>query len=300
MSQAQSGSEAAAAALVGSLSTFSLIDVLDLLARTGHTGELQVVGRGLDRHVWVDQGDLVDASGSGGLSEVLFELACRDEGWFYFSATDGVPEGAERLTVTDVLVDLGPQVEEWRALVSDIPFDSIVSMSTTTPSDEVQIKGSQWQLLSTVGSSGKTVREVVDTQGGAALDTLRTLGELVAAGLLSVTAAPEGSLSHLPDPPPMAAPPPPPPPPDNGSSDTLWREPQVPPPEAGSRDRDMAEPPLPPFVPPAPEGWQATTGDEAAAASAEGVDEASAVMPPPVAGDPWSSSLTAEDSAAES
>src|SRR5579863_4671890 len=99
MSQVQSDSEAAAAALVGSLSTFSLIDVLDLLARTGHTGELQVVGRGIDRHVWVDQGDLVDASGTadaGGLSAVLFELACRDEGWFYFSCTAGVPEGAER------------------------------------------------------------------------------------------------------------------------------------------------------------------------------------------------------------
>jgi len=44
MSQAQSGSEAAPAALVGSLTTFSLVDVLDLLARTNHTGELQSSG----------------------------------------------------------------------------------------------------------------------------------------------------------------------------------------------------------------------------------------------------------------
>jgi hypothetical protein len=295
MSQVQSGSEAAAAALVGSLSNFSLIDVLDLLARTGHTGELQVVGRGIDRHVWVDQGDLVDASGTGGLQAVLFELACRDEGWFYFSCTTGVPEGAERLTVSDVIGDLGPQVEEWRGLNEALPFDATVAMSSTTPSDDVQIKGSQWALLTAVGSNGRSVRDVVDGASGHPLDTLRSLRELSEAGLIEVTAP------AVREEPPPAAPPPPPPPPGEGDTGTAWNQSSVAEPvSTGSRSGDSSEPPLPPFVrpgngvsdaPPAPDGY--TTGE------VEVVD-ADAVMPPPINSDPWSSSLATEESTSSS
>jgi hypothetical protein len=287
MSQVQSGSEAAAAALVGSLSNFSLIDVLDLLARTGHTGELQVVGRGIDRHVWVDQGDLVDANGTGGLHAVLFELACRDEGWFYFSCTTGVPEGAERLTVSEVIGDLGPQVEEWRGLTEALPFDSSVAMSSTTPSDEVQIRGDQWALLSAIGSSGRTVRDVVDGASGHPLDTLRTLRELTESGLVEVRQ------SSTPPPPPVEdlSSAPPPPAPTEWNTSSVADAGAAPAGSAGSGD----EPPLPPFVrpgngsdvPPVPDGY--TTGET------EAVDP-DAVMPPPVSGDPWSSSLTAEES----
>jgi hypothetical protein len=290
MSQAQSGSEAAAAALVGSLSNFSLIDVLDLLARTGHTGELQVVGRGIDRHVWVDQGDLVDATGTGGLHSVLFELACRDEGWFYFSCTSGVPEGAERLTVSEVIGDLGPQVEEWRGLNEALPFDAALAMSSTTPSDEVQIRGDQWALLSAVGSGGRSVRDIVDGGSGHPLDTLRTLRELTDAGLIAVTpsAAPPGAADASPPPPPPAEP-------------QAWNVSSVASAESTTPSSDgSGEPPLPPFVrptngaaeaPPAPDGY--TTGET------EAVDP-DAVMPPPVAGDPWSSSLAAEESTSSS
>jgi hypothetical protein len=93
MTQGQSESGAAAAALVGSLDTFTLLDVLDLLARTGHSGELQVVGRGIDHTLLVDSGDLLDTTGDNELSTTLFELACRDEGWFYFNTAITLPEG---------------------------------------------------------------------------------------------------------------------------------------------------------------------------------------------------------------
>lgn len=297
MSQVQSGSEAAAAALVGSLSTFSLIDVLDLLARTGHTGELQVVGRGIDRHVWVDAGDLVDATGNSGLQAVLFELACRDEGWFYFSCTTGVPEGAERLTVSDVISDLGPQVEEWRGLNEALPFDATVAMSSSTPSDEVQIKGSQWALLSAVGSSGRTVRDVVDGGSNHPLDTLRALHELTEAGLIEVTLNPSPRVDDD-----ATLPPPPPPPPDATDAPdapdapaTAWNKSSV---EdigggAGATNDDS---PLPPFVRP-PNGEAPPAPDGYITAETEVVD-ADAVMPPPVSGDPWSSSLAEESTSA--
>ncbi len=185
MSQVQSGSEAAAAALVGSFATFSLIDVLDLLARTGHTGELQVVGRGVDHRLWVDAGDLLETETETATSS-LFDLACIEEGWFYFTASTAKPDGRTRIAVAQVLEELGPQVGEWRELVRVLPPDAMVKMSSSTPSDEVQIRADQWQVLSLVGNPGKSVREVIVDAPLHPLDTLRTLQELANNHLISV------------------------------------------------------------------------------------------------------------------
>lgn len=253
MSEVQTESEATAAALVGSLETFNLVDVLDLLARTGHTGELQVVGRGVDRRIWVDQGDMVDGVGEGGLHLALFDLACRDEGWFYFTNAVAVPEGTERLSISDTLGELGPQVEEWRRLVETLPAQATVCMAPNPPGAEVQIRGEQWQLLSMVGAPGRTVWEIMEASSLEPLVVLRTLQELSDAGLVTVDTS--------------------------GVSAA----------EASS------------VPPPAPPGF-ATAEDQAGTSAKKGKGKESSngagapVMPPPINGDPWSSSLTEEQS----
>ncbi|MGP8058624.1 MAG: DUF4388 domain-containing protein [Acidimicrobiales bacterium] len=317
MSQVQSGSEAAAAALVGSLATFSLVDILDLLARTNHTGELQVVGRGIDQRVWMDQGDLV-TSGSSSVDTVLFDLACIEEGWFYFTSGELPPEGGSRSPVTSVLAGVGPQVAEWRDLVARLPFDTVVKMSASTPAAEVQIRGDQWQLLSLVGG-GRTVRQVVDASPLHPLDTLRTLGELLTARL--ITADEHGGSMGPPIEPAPATPlvmtPP------SSAPEPAVSEPTVAEAEAAGAGAEVeveveiaegsAGTPLPPFVPPspssvppAPEGWvttESTNGgpaaeDEAPEATLWSTGTASAggtpIMPPPISGDPWSSTLSTE------
>ncbi len=300
MSQVQSGSEAAAAALVGSLATFSLVDILDLLSRTSHTGELQIVGRGIDQRVWMDNGDLV-TTGTRSPDTILFDLACIDEGWFYFTESDASPDFGSRTPVNAVLVGVAPQVEEWRSLVARLPFDTVVKMSKSTPAAEVQIRGDQWQLLSLVGG-GRSVRQVVDASELHSLDTLRTLGELLAARLIEIDHSQPSTEPPLEAPPAPAVTPPPAPP--------RAAEPG-PGPEAARRDPAGAStlppfvPPSPSSVPPVPEGWVATdstngndaaheAGEEQAPASAPGPPPASPVMPPPITGDPWSSALTTE------
>jgi len=185
MSQVRSGSQAMPAALVGSLASFSLVDVLDLLTRAACSGELQVVGNEIDKRIWVDRGDLIDTTGSDPHGATLFELACVLDGWFYFTSFDVVPEGAGRIPLSSVIQDLGPQVTEWRSLVTELPFDATVRMSSTTPAEEVQIRSDQWQLLSLVGA-GRSVREVIDASVLHPLDALRTLRELTAASLVAV------------------------------------------------------------------------------------------------------------------
>jgi hypothetical protein len=313
MSQVQSGSEAAAAALVGSLATFSLVDILELLSRTNHSGELQIVGRGFDQRIWMDNGDLV-TTGTRSPDTVLFDLACIDEGWFYFTAAESSPDGGSRAPVNAVLVGVGPQIEEWRALEARLPFDTVVKMSKSTPAAEVQIRGDQWQLLSLVGG-GRSVREVVDASELHSLDTLRTLGELLAARLIEIDepAGPGDGGRREPAPAPVAAAPPapvaatPPPPPAPPAAEPEAARPDP----AGGATLPPFVPPSPSSVPPAPEGWVATdsppngsdaahdTGEVEATGPPSGSSSrtgpaASTVMPPPITGDPWSSALTNE------
>jgi len=312
-----SGSEAAAAALVGSLATFSLVDVLEFLSRTGHIGELQVVGREVDQRVWIDRGDIV-TTGPVSPDTLLFDLACIEEGWFYFTIAEAAPEGGTRTPVGTALHDVGPQVEEWRSLADSLPFGATVKMSSSTPAAEVQIRADQWQLLSMAGSGGLTVREVLESSDKHPLDTLRTLRELTDNHLISV----DGAAGPTEDHPSVAAtesvaPEPPP-------QEPMLRALPDAPDDTGEVEASASAPPesstnapLPPFVPPppippAPEGWVETSAPNGlehpdAPEGAKPVGSAdvatpsqTSVMPPPISGDPWSSARPVEQSGDES
>jgi len=285
MSRVQSGSEATAASLVGSLATFSLVDILDLLARTGQAGELHVVGGGYDGRIWMDRGDLVTSGSS--VDTDLFELACVEEGWFYFTAGERSPSNGSRMPALAVLAGLGPQVAEWRSLVVLLPFEALVRMSSSTPAAEVQIRADQWQLLSLVGSGGHSVRDVVDGADSSAINALRTLRELLDNRLIVVDGVRSGSRDEDEHEDQDAAPAPPP---------------------VDRADESALPPFVPPPVPPAPDGWVVAEGQNGAPvdvmsaigngngsdASLQAEPAQNAVMPPPISGDPWSSALSTE------
>jgi Domain of unknown function (DUF4388) len=278
MSQDRTGSEPTAASLVGSLSSFPLVDVLELLARTGRTGELQVVGQGLDRRLWVDSGELVDTTGSGNPDTGLFEMACIEDGWFYFTLADSTPEVSGRASIPTVLDGLSSQVTEWRELVEAFPFDAMVHMSSSTPADEVQIRADQWQLLTLVGA-GREVHDVLSASSLHPLDTLRTLRELAGGQLVWIEAsAGDGETAENTSPPPVG----------NGDQTN------------GTAPSAAAEPPTDTKKESAPAAADGTTatpngtaddGKSGAEKSAAPEQLQGPVMPPPISGDPWSSSL---------
>lgn len=272
MSQDRTGSEPTPASLVGSLSSFPLVDVLELLARTGRTGELQVVGQGLDRRLWVDGGELVDTTGSGSPDTGLFEMACIDDGWFYFTLADSTPEVSGRASITTVLEGLSSQVSEWQDLTAAFPFDAMVHMSSSTPADEVQIRADQWQLLTLVGA-GREVHDVLSASSLHPLDTLRTLRELAGGQLVWVEASTEGAESA------------------NGVQPSgADAEPTA--------DADREAAPAKPDGSAEPEAVAHNgTGGDGTSSPAGGKKSPAPeqlqgpVMPPPISGDPWSSSL---------
>jgi Domain of unknown function (DUF4388) len=179
--------EVPTASLVGALAVFPLDDILGLLADTGQRGELQVVGQGIDGHLWVDSKDLVGSAleGTGTVTQAVFQLMLLNEGWFYFTSDQVPPAGqTHRQSVTSVINEVGPQVQEWRDLLTRVPLAAMARMAPVTPGPEVQVRSDQWRVLATLGISGRTVRSVIEQLEDDSVVTLRLLRELVDSGLV--------------------------------------------------------------------------------------------------------------------
>ena len=189
MTETNSG-EVPTASLVGALAVFPLNDVLGLLSETGQRGELQVVGHGVDGHLWIDGKDLVGATldGANTLTQAVFELILLDEGWFYFTSDQAPPAGSvQHKSVSSVINEVVPQVQEWRDLLSRVPLDAEVRMAPTTPGPEVQIRADQWRVLTAVGTSGRTVGSIVEQLEDDNVVIVRLLRELADSGLILVS-----------------------------------------------------------------------------------------------------------------
>jgi Domain of unknown function (DUF4388) len=258
---------APSASLVGSLSAFALADVLALLATASQTGELQVESPTVDGSLWLDGGLLSNAQvGSATtIGQAVFELACLTEGWFYFTAGATSSSGQPLVPVDGVLSEVRHQIDEWREMRSVVPLSSTVSLSPAPPGEDVQIRSDQWQVLTTVGTGGKSVQDVLEAIGGDQIVGLRTLRDLLAAGLIVLLPAPGA------DEPGTAAP----------AFAVIPSDPPVAvaqaPVEAGLGDDD-------PVLVPAPPVGEVPAGetDEQPGNLAE-----VAIMPPPIAEDPW-------------
>lgn len=190
MSQPQPSAEASAPALTGSLGTVPLTDILTLLAGSAQTGELHVVGPGVDGRVWFDGGGLTKArvGATTTISQSVFELVCVPEGRFSF--TPGRPmSGEPAVSVAAVLDDVRPQVDEWHHILELMPLDSTVRLAPDPPGDDIQIRGDQWRVLALVGAGGHSVRALLESIGVDHMTAIHTLRELSRAGLIMLESA---------------------------------------------------------------------------------------------------------------
>ena len=276
MSQVESFEEAPAASLVGSLSVFTLSDVLTLLATTAQTGELQLVSEAVDGKLWLDHGELSNAhvGAATTMGQAVFELACVAEGWFYFTSGLSSSSGQPAVPVVAVLSEVRPQVEEWRELRQVVPLEATVALSPSPPGQDVQIRSDQWRVLTTVGNAGHTVKTAIDLIGGDQVVGLRALRDLQAAGLIVLGPPPPDSApDQLAESYRMAT----------GESAPETTLPAPPPPLTMVGERTHGDLPAPP------------SDLDSVVNSGEHFGNLAEVtiMPPPIAGDPWSPAVEA-------
>ena len=177
-------------ALQGTLDTFALPEVLRLLATTGKSGRLDVVGDRGGGTVSVDSGSIVGLSADRVRDDVppaetLFELLRLADGTFTFAVDEPVASG-EPVAIETLLADAEAMLEEWRTIEVVVPnMASTVCLRADLPEAEVTIDRDRWATLAAIGS-GATVGEIADALESSQLPTSRRIKSLVDSGLAEV------------------------------------------------------------------------------------------------------------------
>jgi Domain of unknown function (DUF4388) len=195
-------------ALQGTLDTFSLPDVLKLLATTSKTGRLRIDGDRGQGSVWMREGRVVDADADRSVDgaptdEVVFELLRFGSGSFAFDADTHTPNAEHPDEVDDLLRSANALLSEWTELEAVVPsLDHRVSLTSELSSDEVTIDADRWRSLVAV-AGGRSVGEVASSLGLSELNVSRAVRDLVELGVADVDSPepiPEpGRLTDLPD-----------------------------------------------------------------------------------------------------
>jgi hypothetical protein len=188
-------------ALQGTLDTFSLPDVLRLLATTSKTGRLRIEGDRGQGSVWLSEGSVVDAAADRAVDgtptdEVVFELLRFDSGTFAFDADVTASSGGNPQAVDDLLRRAGSLLNEWSELEAVVPsLQHHVSLAGDLSVDEVTIDADKWRSVVAV-ASGRTVGELATELGLTELGVSRAVRDLVELGVADVDAP-----DLIPDPP---------------------------------------------------------------------------------------------------
>lgn len=178
-------------ALQGTLDTFSLPDVLRLLATTAKTGRLRIEGDRGRGSVWLSDGRIVDADAERAVEgtpteEVVFELLRFDAGSFAFDGDDKAAGGGEAEDVEALLRRANALLSEWSELEAVVPsLQHQVSLAGDLPADEVTIDADRWKSVVAI-AEGKTVGELARALGLTELGVSRAVRDLVDLGVAEV------------------------------------------------------------------------------------------------------------------
>ena len=181
------------ASLIASLTAFSLQQVLHIIIESSQDGELYVGGTDQDGRAWIEGGKITGFSVSTmddsttSAEKALFELALFDNAWAYFTLGRSAPTSTCSEELNGIVDRIGPQLEEYRSMIEKMPLNATVQLNQDSPSDSVQMSSSQWKVLTKIGSkAGQRVREIVSNADASQVDTLKTLGQLLEAQLITV------------------------------------------------------------------------------------------------------------------
>jgi hypothetical protein len=180
-----------AIALKGTLDSFGLAEVLQLLVTTGRTGCLSVEGDGGEGRVWVRDGAVAAASTArvpdGPLDEVLCDLLRYEAGTFVFALDERSPAAVAPDSFDRLLDRAERLLAEWQDLRATVPsLEHRVRLIDGLPEGHVvTVTARQWPILLAVGK-GCTVADLATRLELTELNVLRTVHDLLTTGLVSV------------------------------------------------------------------------------------------------------------------
>src|SRR5260221_894883 len=197
--------------LQGSMRHFAAAELMALFAQYVHTGTFDADSGERRVRLFFSDGRIAWAEGTSGTDaqELMTDLVGWPDGNFTFLDAVALPDGVAAMSLDPVALaaEGARRVVENQKVLALYPDPQTFLRVVPQPQTEViSLRPEQFQILFTIGT-GRSLAQLLTALGRSALDLYPAVHALQSAGLIELTAAPEGG---APEP---AAPPPPPPPP---------------------------------------------------------------------------------------
>ncbi len=179
-------------ALHGSLDSFTIPEVLRLLAGTEKSGYLALTGDRGNGGTWLDDGHLIGgradaAQGDAEMVDILFELLRFEVGEFSFEEDRECATPNEPVDVDALLGAAETMLAEFRRLKKVVPsFDHAVELVPSLPKEKVELNQGLWDSIVAAGRC-HTIRDIGSALELGDLELLRAMRDLVEADLATLT-----------------------------------------------------------------------------------------------------------------
>ena len=176
-------------ALQGDLKSFALPDVLRLLAGTGKSGRLEVVGAGTGELVLFEgaiaTAVVTSAPHATGPADVVFDLLRFEDGSFSFEEGDDVTDAGLAADIETTIELAEALVLEWEEVETVVPSMHAWLSLVAEIEDETRVTPDQWKAIAAVAGGG-TVVDLADALELNDLAACRQAKDLIELGLLDV------------------------------------------------------------------------------------------------------------------
>ncbi len=167
--------------LSGNLKDVSILEILQLVSKTKHTGKLIIKGKGVTGIVFVKKGEIVNAQfGDREGVEALSDIIVISNGYFTFEQTPIKIENVINKPIDRILLDLS-QVLEIRK--TNLTLNTIPLLKQDVNSNEIVLSGEEVKVVSLIDGK-RSIKEIAEESRLSYLKTMEIVGNLIKKSLV--------------------------------------------------------------------------------------------------------------------
>ena len=177
-------------ALQGTIDSFPIADVLQLLGASSKTGRLDIEGDRGRGSLWVDEGRIISGDMEGApptsAADVVFEFFLFEQGSFEFLADDAPVERPFSAGTTEAVEAATSMLADWERIREVVPGERhVVSLAPSLDTAEVTIAAEEWSLLVACGPDPE-VESLLETLQLGEFEGCRRIADLVERSLVVI------------------------------------------------------------------------------------------------------------------
>jgi len=174
--------------LSGNLDDVSILELLQLVAKTKSTGVLLVKGKGVTGRIFINRGAVINAEfGKVEGFDALKSIALIQKGFFTFEKASRNVERKVDMPTEKIILELNEVIQTFnKEIKSGITINSIPVLNTDAKIKEFSISGDAIRIISEIDGK-KSIKDIADSLNKPYFDVANTIANLIKQSLIKIT-----------------------------------------------------------------------------------------------------------------